>query len=65
MEKAEPVQVRFTLEGPTEYVNARWCKVYVESYVASNGSCFVVTWTRAVTGKILENHVREIQDNLL
>jgi hypothetical protein len=34
------------LEGPTEYVNAKdGCKVYLDSYMASNGSCFMVTWT--------------------
>jgi hypothetical protein len=27
------------------------CKVYVDSYVASNGSCFMVTWT------VLKNHL--------
>ena len=29
------------------------CKVYMDSYVASNGSCFMVTWT------ILKNHLLE------
>ena len=27
------------------------CKVYVDSYVASNGSCFMVTWT------VFKNHL--------
>jgi hypothetical protein len=53
VEKAEPVQVRctLTLEGPTEYVNARGCKVYMDSYMALNGSCFMVTWI------IFKNHL--------
>jgi hypothetical protein len=37
-----------TLEGPTEYVcecKMMDCKVYVDPYMASNGSCFLVTWT--------------------
>jgi hypothetical protein len=32
-----------SLEGPTEYVNARW--MYIDSCMALNGSCFMVTWT--------------------
>ena len=30
------------------------CKVYTDSYMASNGSCSMVTWT------ILKNHVLEV-----
>ena len=30
------------------------CKVYVASYMAVNGSCFMVTWT------ILKNHLLEV-----
>jgi hypothetical protein len=30
------------------------CKVYMDSYMASNGSCFVVTWT------ILKTHLLEV-----
>ena len=30
------------------------CKVYMDSYMASNGSCFMVTWT------IFKNHLLEI-----
>jgi hypothetical protein len=37
---AGPSSLHITLEGPTEYVNA-----YMDSYMASNGSCFMVTWT--------------------
>ena len=41
-----------TLEGPTNgvsmYVNARW------RYVASNGPCFMVTWT------VFKNHLLEV-----
>jgi hypothetical protein len=29
-------------------------KVYMDSYVASNGSCFMVTWT------IFNNHLMEV-----
>ena len=49
VEKVEPVQVHFTLtrEGPMEYISE--CKmdgkVYMDSYIALNGSCFMVTWT--------------------
>jgi hypothetical protein len=32
------------------------CKVYVDSYVASNGSSFMVTWI------ILKNHLLEVVD---
>jgi hypothetical protein len=37
---AGPSSLHIMLEGPTEYVNA-----YMDSYMASNGSCFMVTWT--------------------
>ena len=30
------------------------CKVYMDSYVASNGSCLMVTWT------IFKNHLLEV-----
>ena len=30
------------------------CKVYVDSYMASNGSCFMVTWI------IFKNHLLEV-----
>ena len=47
VEKAEPVQVRFTLRLRDQ--RSMWmqdgCKVYMDSYMASNGSCFMVTWT--------------------
>jgi hypothetical protein len=35
-----------------EQVNA--CKVYMASYMASNGSCFMVTWT------ILKDHLLKV-----
>jgi hypothetical protein len=54
--KAEPVQVRFTLRLRDQ--RSVWmqdgCKVYVDSYPASNGSCFMVTWT------IFKNHILEV-----
>ena len=47
VEKAEPVQVRFTLRLRDQ--QSMWmqdgCKVYMKSYKALNGSCFMVTWT--------------------
>ena len=30
------------------------CKVYMDSYMALSGSCFIVTWT------IFENHLLEV-----
>jgi hypothetical protein len=46
VEKAEPVQVRFTLRLRDQW--STWmqdgCKVYMDSYMASIGSCFMVTW---------------------
>ena len=30
------------------------CKVYMDSYMASNGSCFMVTWN------VLKNHCLEV-----
>ena len=38
-----PSTLHTTLEGPTEYVNARWCKVYMDSYLTSNATspCFM------------------------
>ena len=30
------------------------CKVYMDSYMTSNGSCFMVTWT------IFKNHCLEV-----
>jgi hypothetical protein len=36
------------------------CKVYMDSYVAFNGSCFMVTWTifknHLVEGGLTQNH---------
>jgi hypothetical protein len=44
--RAHPSSVHIALEGPTEDVNARWiCEVHMNSYMASNKSCFMVTWT--------------------
>jgi hypothetical protein len=55
MEKAEPIQVRFTLRLRDQ--QSMWmqdgCKVYMDSYTAPNGSCFMITWT------ILKNHILE------
>ena len=57
VEKAEPVRVRyFTLRLRDQ--RSMWmqggCEVYVDSYMASNGSWFMVTWT------IFTNHLLEV-----
>ena len=57
VEKAEPVQVRFTLRLRDQ--RSMWmqdgCKVYMDSYMASNRWCFIqVTWT------IFKNHLLEV-----
>ena len=57
VEKAELVQVRyFTLCSRDQ--QSMWmqdgCKVYMDSYVAAIGSCFMVTWI------IFENHLLEV-----
>ena len=55
-EKAKPVQVRFTLclkDQWSMWMQEVGCKVYMDSYMASNGSCFTVTWT------ISKNHLLE------
>ena len=56
VEKAEPVQVRFTLrlrDHPSKW-RQDGCKVYVDSYMASNGPCIMVTWIN------LKNHLLEV-----
>ena len=40
-----PSLLHTTLEGPTSKRMQDGCKVYMVSYMASNGSCFMVTWT--------------------
>ena len=54
--KAEPVQVLFTQRSRNQ--RSMWmhggCKVYVDTYMASNGSCFMVTWT------LFKNHCLEV-----
>jgi hypothetical protein len=42
------------LEGPTEMWMQVGCKVYMDSYMASHGSCFMVTWI------IFINHFLEL-----
>jgi hypothetical protein len=55
VEKAEPVQVRSTLRVRDQQSMSMQdgCKVYMDSYMASTGSCFMVTWT------IFKNHLLE------
>ena len=56
VEKAEPVQVRFTLRLRDQ--RNMWmqdgCKVYMVPYTTSNRSCVIVTWT------IFKNHLLEV-----
>jgi hypothetical protein len=56
VENVEPVQVCFTLRLRDQW--SKWvqdgCKVYMDSYIASNGSCFMVTWI------ILKNQFLEV-----
>jgi hypothetical protein len=56
VEKAELVQVPFTLHLRDQ--QSMWmqdgCKVYMDSYMASNGSWFMVTST------IIKNHLLEV-----
>ena len=54
--KAEPVQVRFTLRLRDQRSMWLWdgCKVYMDTYMASNESCFMVTWI------IFINHLLEV-----
>ena len=52
--KAGSSLLHTTLEGPTEYVNAIECKVYMDFYIALNGSCFMITWT------IFKNYLLEV-----
>jgi hypothetical protein len=54
--KAKPVQVCFALRLRDQH--SMWlqdgCKVYMDAYMASNGSYFMVTWT------IFKNHLLEV-----
>ena len=56
LDKAQTVQVRFTLRLRDQ--RSMWmqvgCKVYMDSYMASNGPCFMVTWTT------FRNHLLEV-----
>jgi hypothetical protein len=56
VEKAHPVQVRFTLCLRDQW--SMWmqdgCKVYMDSYMASNEPCFMVTWI------IFKNHLLKV-----
>ena len=56
VEKAEPVQVRFTLclKDQRSMLMQDGCKVHMDSYMVSNGSCFMVSWT------IFKNHLLEV-----
>ena len=57
VEKAEPVQVRYftlCLRDQRSVWMQDGCMVYTDSDVASNGSCFMFTWT------IFKNHFLEV-----
>ena len=56
VEKLEPVQVRFTLRSRDQWSMCMQdgCNVYMGSYMASYGSCFMVTWTT------LKNYLLEV-----
>ena len=55
-EKVESVQVYFTICSRNKW--SMWmqdgCKVYMDSYMTLNGSCFMVTWT------IFKSHFLEV-----
>ena len=56
VEKAEPVQVCFTLclrDQHSMWMQDKF-KVYMDSYMTLNGSCFMVTWI------IFKNHLLEV-----
>ena len=53
VEKAEPVQVR-SRDQPSKWMQDDGCKVYMDSYVTSNGACFMITWIN------FENHFLEV-----
>ena len=57
VEKPEPVKVCFTLclRDQRSIWMQDGCKVYIESYMATNGSRFIVTWT------IFKNHLLEVR----
>ena len=56
VEMAELVQVHFTrrLRVQRSMCMQDGCKAYMDSYMTSNGSCFMVTWT------IFKNHLLEV-----
>jgi hypothetical protein len=56
VEKAKLVHVCFTLHSRDQHSlhGLLHCKVYIDSYMASNGSCFMVTWI------IFKNHLLEV-----
>ena len=57
VKKAEPVRVRFTLRRLRDQRSMCMqdgCKVHMDSYMASNGSCFMVAWT------LFKTHLLEV-----
>ena len=53
---AGPSSLHTSLRGPTECKCGMQdgCRVYMDSYMASNGSCFMVIWA------IFKNHLLEV-----
>ena len=63
VEKVEAIQVCFILRMRDQWSN--WmqgeCKlVYMDSYVASNGPCFIPTWQMDHVSIIFKNHLLEV-----
>ena len=52
-----PSSLHTTLEGPREIVHATGCEVYMDFYMAWNGSCFMITWI------IFKNHQINLTQN--
>ena len=63
VENVEPVQVCFTLHlrDPWSMWVQDGCKVYMDSYVASNGSCFMVTWIISKTHLLEVGLTRDLE----
>ena len=63
---AEPVQVRCFTLCSRERRSMRLhdgCKVYVDSYMVSNGSCFMVTWIIILKNDLLEDDLTQNQED--
>ena len=65
VEKAEPVQVHFTLRlrDQRSMRMQDGCKVYMDSYMASNWSCFMAAWS-VFKNYLLEVDLTQIQETV-